>query len=179
MEIKEENSRRRELSAEPGSWCAATACINGAQAILSPVGFRTSVGYNFDRPPRADVAKLADAPDLGSGFERSGGSSPLIRTILLFQSTTAAGMKFFQTSPFLLCASAISCFLLIRLFQLTAVEDPVAAHAKFASEEACRNIRAAWHSPDGFVWPRCGRRCALSLLKQPDKHVLSSVVSTK
>ena len=80
MEIKEENSRRRELSAEPGSWCAATACINGAQAILSPVGFRTSVGYNFDRPPRADVAKLADAPDLGSGFERSGGSSPLIRT---------------------------------------------------------------------------------------------------
>ena len=27
----------------------------------------------------ADMAKLADAPDLGSGSERSGGSSPLIR----------------------------------------------------------------------------------------------------
>ena len=29
----------------------------------------------------ADVAELADAPDLGSGVSRRGGSSPLIRTI--------------------------------------------------------------------------------------------------
>ena len=28
----------------------------------------------------ADMAKLADAPDLGSGSERSEGSSPFIRT---------------------------------------------------------------------------------------------------
>ena len=28
----------------------------------------------------ADVAKLVDAPDLGSGAERRGGSSPFIRT---------------------------------------------------------------------------------------------------
>ncbi len=31
----------------------------------------------------ADVAELVDAPDLGSGAERRGGSSPLIRTIRL------------------------------------------------------------------------------------------------
>ena len=31
----------------------------------------------------ADVAKLVDAPDLGSGAERRGGSSPSIRTIIL------------------------------------------------------------------------------------------------
>ena|GEM_PF-2079331 len=30
----------------------------------------------------ADMAKLADAPDLGSGSERSEGSSPFIRTTL-------------------------------------------------------------------------------------------------
>lgn len=29
----------------------------------------------------ADVAELVDAPDLGSGAERRGGSSPFIRTI--------------------------------------------------------------------------------------------------
>ena len=29
---------------------------------------------------KADMAKLADAPDLGSGSERSEGSSPFIRT---------------------------------------------------------------------------------------------------
>ncbi len=29
--------------------------------------------------PKADVAELADAPDLGSGSERSEGSSPFIR----------------------------------------------------------------------------------------------------
>lgn len=31
-------------------------------------------------PQFADVAKLVDAPDLGSGVERRGGSSPFIRT---------------------------------------------------------------------------------------------------
>ena len=30
--------------------------------------------------PRADVAKLADAPDLGSGAVRHVGSTPIIRT---------------------------------------------------------------------------------------------------
>ncbi len=31
----------------------------------------------------ADVAELVDAPDLGSGAERRGGSSPLIRTTVI------------------------------------------------------------------------------------------------
>lgn len=34
--------------------------------------------YNQEQP-NADVAELADAPDLGSGSERSEGSSPFIR----------------------------------------------------------------------------------------------------
>ncbi len=34
------------------------------------------------RCQNADMAKLADAPDLGSGSERSEGSSPFIRTKL-------------------------------------------------------------------------------------------------
>ena len=33
--------------------------------------------------PHADVAELADAPDLGSGAARRMGSSPFIRTILM------------------------------------------------------------------------------------------------
>tara|TARA_B100000586_G_C19896749_1_gene337325 strand:- start:472 stop:576 length:105 start_codon:yes stop_codon:yes gene_type:complete len=32
-------------------------------------------------PPFADVVELVDTPDLGSGAERRGGSSPSIRTI--------------------------------------------------------------------------------------------------
>ena len=32
---------------------------------------------------RAGVAKLVDAPDLGSGIERCGGSSPFARTSLV------------------------------------------------------------------------------------------------
>ena len=47
--------------------------------IVSRPGFGL-IDIIRDIPARADVAKLADAPDLGSGFERSGGSSPLIRT---------------------------------------------------------------------------------------------------
>tara|TARA_Y100000768_G_scaffold215591_1_gene162488 strand:- start:111 stop:236 length:126 start_codon:yes stop_codon:yes gene_type:complete len=35
-------------------------------------------------PPLADVVELVDTPDLGSGAERCGGSSPLIRTKLVF-----------------------------------------------------------------------------------------------
>jgi hypothetical protein len=35
--------------------------------------------------PRADMAKLADAPDLGSGAARRGGSSPSTRTIDTYQ----------------------------------------------------------------------------------------------
>ncbi len=34
----------------------------------------------------ADVVKLADTPDLGSGAARRGGSSPLIRTIISIQT---------------------------------------------------------------------------------------------
>ncbi len=37
----------------------------------------------------ADMAKLADAPDLGSGSERSEGSSPFIRTENLIVKNTA------------------------------------------------------------------------------------------
>jgi hypothetical protein len=32
-------------------------------------------------PENADVAELVDAPDLGSGAARRGGSSPFIRTV--------------------------------------------------------------------------------------------------
>lgn len=35
----------------------------------------------WDLARHADVAELVDAPDLGSGAERRGGSSPFIRTI--------------------------------------------------------------------------------------------------
>jgi hypothetical protein len=35
----------------------------------------------------AGVAELADAPDLGSGAARRGGSSPFTRTFNLFQKT--------------------------------------------------------------------------------------------
>ena len=35
----------------------------------------------FLRPVCADVAKLADAPDLGSGAARHVGSIPIIRTL--------------------------------------------------------------------------------------------------
>ena len=35
-------------------------------------------------PAHADVAELADAPDLGSGAARRMGSTPFIRTILVY-----------------------------------------------------------------------------------------------
>ena len=38
----------------------------------------------------AEVAKLADAPDLGSGAARHGGSSPLFRTIFNPPPSTSA-----------------------------------------------------------------------------------------
>ncbi len=34
---------------------------------------------SYDKDNFADVAELVDAPDLGSGFSRSVGSSPIIR----------------------------------------------------------------------------------------------------
>ncbi len=34
----------------------------------------------------ADMAELVDAPDLGSGFARSEGSSPFIRILNIFRS---------------------------------------------------------------------------------------------
>ncbi len=34
----------------------------------------------------ADMAELVDAPDLGSGFARSEGSSPFIRTVIRFEA---------------------------------------------------------------------------------------------
>ena len=41
----------------------------------------------------ADVAKLVDAPDLGSGAARRGGSSPFIRTKLLKAVTIAKPLE--------------------------------------------------------------------------------------
>ena len=38
----------------------------------------------------ADMAELVDAPDLGSGFARSEGSSPFIRILLQVFSTTVS-----------------------------------------------------------------------------------------
>ncbi len=55
-----------------------------------------------ESPSSADVAKLVDAPDLGSGAERRGGSSPFIRTIYShifqenkFHSTNGSGSDVF------------------------------------------------------------------------------------
>ena len=42
-----------------------------------------SLCYSSVRFSHAKVAELADAPDLGSGTERCGGSSPPFRTIEL------------------------------------------------------------------------------------------------
>ena len=52
----------------------------GAQPILAGLPF--SVACTMPRPPATDagVAKLVDAPDLGSGIARCGGSSPFART---------------------------------------------------------------------------------------------------
>ena len=41
----------------------------------------------------AGVAELADAPDLGSGFARSGGSSPFTRTILRLSENFVANIE--------------------------------------------------------------------------------------
>ena len=38
---------------------------------------------DVDHPMDAGVAELVDAPDLGSGAARRGGSSPFTRTILI------------------------------------------------------------------------------------------------
>ena len=81
-------------------------CLHVPLAILSPAGFQsqgTSVSYNFDRSTCADVAKLADAPDLGSGFERSGGSSPLIRTT---RKSDVSGENGRPTHPYRGCVPA-------------------------------------------------------------------------
>lgn len=59
-------------------------------------------GYNtLCTIENADVAELADAPDLGSGAARRGGSSPLIRTIeksrvsaLFFYFSLYAGLMY-------------------------------------------------------------------------------------
>ena len=52
--------------------------------IMNPRHPRLSAGnslcYSSFRFSRAKVAELADAPDLGSGTERCGGSSPPFRT---------------------------------------------------------------------------------------------------
>ena len=52
-----------------------TADVLGAPPLLA-----------YERP-RADVAELVDALDLGSSAERRGGSSPLIRTSTLGPAT--------------------------------------------------------------------------------------------
>ena len=45
---------------------------------------------------KADMAKLADAPDLGSGSERSEGSSPFIRIVngIVCESDSPTGNDF-------------------------------------------------------------------------------------
>ncbi len=49
---------------------------NGIAAVLKTAD-RKVVGVRVPLPPpNARMAKLADAPDLGSGVERRGGSSP-------------------------------------------------------------------------------------------------------
>jgi hypothetical protein len=41
----------------------------------------------------ADMAELVDAPDLGSGFARSEGSSPFIRILNIFRSRSTKCTK--------------------------------------------------------------------------------------
>ena len=58
-----------------------------------PLRLTTSgTSYRFKRRSRthAGVAELADAPGLGPGPERGGGSSPLARTFSLFRAATCA-----------------------------------------------------------------------------------------
>ena len=41
----------------------------------------------------ADVAELVDAPVLGTGIERCGGSSPFIRTKVIFPDSSAVELR--------------------------------------------------------------------------------------
>ena len=53
---------------------------------MVPAGAKRSLNYKINhltyRNYYAGMAELVDAPDLGSGFERSGGSSPPSRTTI-------------------------------------------------------------------------------------------------
>ena len=51
-----------------------------------PCESRTLPGFKY-----AGVAELADAPDLGSGAARRGGSTPFTRTINLICALSSAG----------------------------------------------------------------------------------------
>ena len=52
--------------------------LDGARRAMRASGASALFGYNFAFT--AKVAELVDAPDLGSGAERHGGSSPFFRT---------------------------------------------------------------------------------------------------
>jgi hypothetical protein len=55
-------------------------CRSAAALSLTWYGESIKVCFGLDRIPNARVAELADAPDLGSGGETHGGSSPPSRT---------------------------------------------------------------------------------------------------
>ena len=58
----------------PGRHCAAQ------QQAKAFVGLMRAGKRMLECAPQAQVAKLVDAPDLGSGAERCGGSSPFLGT---------------------------------------------------------------------------------------------------
>src|SRR5580704_4772610 len=78
---------------EPYPTCASCAS-QSARNVKSTLQEQVDFARNGDTSPaRARVAKLADAPDLGSGAERHGGSSPPSR----IPRSTDAGWRLFET----------------------------------------------------------------------------------
>jgi hypothetical protein len=65
-------------------------------------------GYNQDRNRKAKVAELADAPDLGSGSARSGGSSPPFRTRILVCKMMERLVLPFSLRTFRVCVARVS-----------------------------------------------------------------------
>src|SRR5258706_1715203 len=58
----------------------APALFSGGKGAFAPDTVDAGVRAHYVTPLAAGVAKLADAPDLGSGDESRGGSSPSART---------------------------------------------------------------------------------------------------
>ena len=73
----------------------------------------------LESAPPAQVAKLVDAPDLGSGAERCGGSSPFLGTIR--QRQGFPGGRPFSLGVFFVCHGELVKHYLIRPGNLSAI----------------------------------------------------------